>query len=256
MRKGERHLRTTAAGQRESVQLMEEACSLRASAPEGPGRERSFDAATHSWILVPESTGTPWITDGVENDRAPEPASMSSSRAGADVAMHPEATHPSGVGEATGLVESILGPASRLSPDEALAAPAPASSPVLPSSPDPAKEPFGGSAEVLGQVSEMLLAMSDVVTANAGRSPSPISDAPAKPVLVARDDDALAKPLLWERPHLALVAVLIASHAAALLIGVAIGRSYTSPPAVENASQFNRRFSSGPSGMHARLCMP
>jgi len=52
-----------------------------------------------------------------------------------------------------------------------------------------------------------------------------------------------------------VVVVLLASHAAALLLGLAIGRGRAGvapSPAAEYMLQ--RRFSSGPYGMHARLC--
>ena len=59
---------------------------------------------------------------------------------------------------------------------------------------------------------------------------------------------------------MALVAVLIASHAAAFLLGLAIGRSERGGgigSAATAASDYmlQRRFSSGPFGVHARLCM-
>lgn len=66
----------------------------------------------------------------------------------------------------------------------------------------------------------------------------------------------------WSRP-LAIAAVLLASHAAALMVGIAIGRqlqlcsSAHSSAAAASAQDvyLTRRFSSGASGQHARLCM-
>ena len=73
--------------------------------------------------------------------------------------------------------------------------------------------------------------------------------------------DELLDPLVcwgqnWARP-LALVAVLLASHAACLLLGVAIGKAQSKVEASSAAGDvyLARRFSSGGSGTHARLCM-
>ena len=65
----------------------------------------------------------------------------------------------------------------------------------------------------------------------------------------------------WGRP-LALVTAMLASHAAMLLLGIAIGRRIASvtdaSPAgfnvTSSACGLSRRFSSGPGGMHSRLC--
>ena len=68
--------------------------------------------------------------------------------------------------------------------------------------------------------------------------------------------DTLA-PLL-SRP-LPLVAVLLASHAAAVLLGVVIGRAvpaHVNAALVESNICLARRFSSGPYGTHARLAYP
>ncbi|KAL1514976.1 hypothetical protein AB1Y20_004051 [Prymnesium parvum] len=77
------------------------------------------------------------------------------------------------------------------------------------------------------------------------------------------DDDGLPlpRPLTWARylasQPLAFVAVLLASHAAAFLLGLAMGRG---GPGVERRVpadyMLQRRFSSGPYGYHARLCLP
>jgi len=56
---------------------------------------------------------------------------------------------------------------------------------------------------------------------------------------------------LWSRP-LAVVVVLVATHAATLLLGVVLGRS-THSTAAEGTECLARRFSSGPYGSHARL---
>lgn len=75
--------------------------------------------------------------------------------------------------------------------------------------------------------------------------------------------DELLDPLVcwgqaWARP-LALVAVILASHAACLLLGVAIGkataRSDAGGHAAVNDTYLTRRFSSGATGAHARLCV-
>jgi len=55
---------------------------------------------------------------------------------------------------------------------------------------------------------------------------------------------------LWSRP-LAIVAVLVATHAATLLLGVVLGRQHAAEPKTEEC--LARRFSSGPYGNHARL---
>lgn len=59
----------------------------------------------------------------------------------------------------------------------------------------------------------------------------------------------------WGRP-LALVAVLLASHAAVLLLGVAIGRQQQAYAGHSAEPMLIRRFSSGPQGTHARLAWP
>ena len=70
------------------------------------------------------------------------------------------------------------------------------------------------------------------------------------------DDDALdalaAFGRAWAKP-IAIVAVLIASHAVVLMIGVHLGKQMTPQP--RNDVYLTRRFSSGASGAHARLCM-
>ena len=72
------------------------------------------------------------------------------------------------------------------------------------------------------------------------------------------DDVDWANPnSLWGKP-LAMVAVLIASHAAVLLFGVVIGRRLSEAASVcpsGTCSNLTRRFSSGATGMHARLCL-
>lgn len=77
------------------------------------------------------------------------------------------------------------------------------------------------------------------------------------------DDDGtpLPRPLTWARyistQPLALVAVLLASHAAAFLLGLAIGRgSQGMDRRAATDCALQRRFSSGPYGYHARLCVP
>jgi len=66
----------------------------------------------------------------------------------------------------------------------------------------------------------------------------------------------------WGKP-LALVAALLASHAAVLIIGIALGRRMTSlsdataqmgTNASNTCGTFARRFSSGPQSMYTRLC--
>jgi hypothetical protein len=60
----------------------------------------------------------------------------------------------------------------------------------------------------------------------------------------------------WGRP-LAIVAVLLASHAAVLLLGVAIGRQQHATASTQSTEpMLIRRFSSGPTGVHARLAWP
>jgi len=83
----------------------------------------------------------------------------------------------------------------------------------------------------------------------------------------AADDDAMELAVWWQgspaislcpwgRP-LALVAVLLASHAAVLLLGVVIGRQQQAASADRGGdAMLIRRFSSGPQGIHARLAWP
>jgi len=75
--------------------------------------------------------------------------------------------------------------------------------------------------------------------------------------------DDLFEPLVcwgqtWARP-LAIVAVLVASHAACILLGVALGKAAQSKEvscaAAAEGAYLTRRFSSGAGGTHARLCM-
>ena len=74
--------------------------------------------------------------------------------------------------------------------------------------------------------------------------------------------DELLDPLVcwsqaWARP-LALVAVLLASHAACVLLGVALGKAQSkcsADAAPESSAYLTRRFSSGAAGTHARLCV-
>lgn len=75
------------------------------------------------------------------------------------------------------------------------------------------------------------------------------------------DGMILSRPLTWARyisaQPLALVAVLIASHAAALFLGLAIGRGTPGQERrIPTEYILTRRFSSGPYGYHARLCIP
>lgn len=58
----------------------------------------------------------------------------------------------------------------------------------------------------------------------------------------------------WSRP-LALVAILLASHAAAFFLGLAIGRRTEGAAVPFVDSILVRRYSSGPAGMYSRLCM-
>mmetsp|Transcript_27315 Transcript_27315/g.45552 ORF Transcript_27315/g.45552 Transcript_27315/m.45552 type:complete len:223 (-) Transcript_27315:392-1060(-) len=84
----------------------------------------------------------------------------------------------------------------------------------------------------------------------------PLGDIPIKHAV----EELLKEPpkrSFWGRP-LATIAVLIASHAVALVIGMVIGRhTHTSPvPAAnEGGEMLARRFSSGATGYHARLCL-
>lgn len=69
----------------------------------------------------------------------------------------------------------------------------------------------------------------------------------------AKQEDFPASALwspLWSRP-LAIVAVLVATHAATLMLGVVLGRQTAIEPKAEEC--LARRFSSGPYGNHARL---
>lgn len=59
-------------------------------------------------------------------------------------------------------------------------------------------------------------------------------------------------PICWSRP-LAVVAVLLASHAAAMFFGVYIGGKLQAATAANDSLMLMRRFSSGPCGTHARL---
>uniref|UniRef100_A0A6U7GJ49 Uncharacterized protein n=1 Tax=Haptolina brevifila TaxID=156173 RepID=A0A6U7GJ49_9EUKA len=85
--------------------------------------------------------------------------------------------------------------------------------------------------------------------------------APQKEPSLNKGDEATEEPLplvafwpvashLWSRP-LAMVAVLVATHAAAFLLGVVLGRHQAAEPKTEEC--LTRRFSSGPYGNHARL---
>ena len=73
------------------------------------------------------------------------------------------------------------------------------------------------------------------------------------------DDDGILLDLgVWGRP-LTIAAVLLVSHAAAVLIGVALGqRQSSSPsgsaPSVDTAQLSRSRYSSNASGVHARFC--
>lgn len=69
-------------------------------------------------------------------------------------------------------------------------------------------------------------------------------------------DPLLCSLQTWARP-LALVAVLVASHAACILLGVALGKAQSKEASLtmDSAPQLARRFSSGASGTHARLCV-
>ena len=75
--------------------------------------------------------------------------------------------------------------------------------------------------------------------------------------------DELLDPLIcwghaWARPF-AVVAILVASHAACLLIGCAIGKAQSriesaTASAAADGAYLARRFSSGACGAHARIC--
>ena len=81
---------------------------------------------------------------------------------------------------------------------------------------------------------------------------------PACPQCLQDDATKLAKTCTWGQyfstQPVALLAVLIASHAAAFLLGLAIGRGRGMIQNSASECMLQRRFSSGPYGMHARLC--
>ena len=60
---------------------------------------------------------------------------------------------------------------------------------------------------------------------------------------------------IWSRPF-ALIAILLASHSAVLLLGVMVGRHQTAAAGYAAEATLVRRFSSGPYGTHARLLWP
>jgi hypothetical protein len=71
------------------------------------------------------------------------------------------------------------------------------------------------------------------------------------------DFEIFTQSAFWRRP-LTIAAVLIASHVAALVVGVAVGKHlqlcHTSAAAEADGVYLTRRFSSGAAGQHARLC--
>lgn len=239
-----------------------------APAPPSPSGTASFSAETHSWILVedaptPPEGLTPAASHETVGDAARREPTASSCSDTADAAegdedeAHTPSTPPA---EEDELI-------SALAVSEVLAStwplPLTTSSGMMVKAAGAACDASDAAAgEAEGQLA-----------ASCGADRAPVSfdlgpldldpvfcSAPAKQLLL--DGGALekARQQLFRRP-LVMMAVLIASHAAALLIGVYIGQQLSAPPAPEestatfgNGTYLARRFSSGPTGMHARLC--
>lgn len=240
----------------------------------------TFSPEAHSWILVPEAAeampgllGFAAVHEGAAAtaaaaERLPTPPPMAAS-----VPASPTMMRETGDIVATLAVSEILSaesqwplPLSLTSPlqpqpltcsDASYDEPSPPSHPV---SADSAR----AEARKLGA-----LAFPPIAADAAPAKGSCAADAPPAAAEEESDSesdtdllDDILEPLVpclqaWVRP-LALVAVLVASHAACLLIGVALGKAQSSQSSCAAAAEgayLTRRFSSGPSGTHARLCM-
>jgi len=121
----------------------------------------------------------------------------------------------------------------------------------------------GGSDRIVSSPTELVRSGSGSSEEQWVRAPS-YGECAHEPGCTPLDDDARnahCKSPAWARyigaQPLAIVAVLIASHAAAFLLGLAVGRG---GPSTERRSapdcMLARRFSSGPYGYHARMCLP
>lgn len=204
----------------------------------------SFDAEAHDWILV-------------EEDSIPPPSL-------ADKANQHNSTN---LGDAD--TQHLGAPPNRELPRSALAASAYALSNALTAI--MLGRNYAADAVLDGAGGDLLPPLS--LPTPLSDEPPPLSDecsCPSEmPAALSEfvDDDAVDidkwdPRSAWGKP-LAVVAVLIASHAAVLLLGVVIGRRLADSATSVSSSASSqtptcslpRRFSSGATGMHSRLCL-
>jgi len=182
----------------------------------------SWDAAAHSWILIPDHEDPQGVAagdrEGGAEEETSDPAPLHSSLTGQNA-------------DRSGITDQDT----------------------------EANVPYDPSIDASSS-----LACSELLTADWGEDGLPalvhwLSSEPSSPKLQlnsVHDDAQFYNSSGWGRP-LAVVAVLLASHAAALLLGIMIGRHHTSSSEsiLVHGATLARRFSSGPFGTHARLCM-
>ena len=244
----------------------------------------SFSPEAHSWIMVPEHMdATPPTPTHEGNEPLPALAGTEDGvvAATADEALDPSAAPPTTAStpaspnmlRETGDIVAALAVSEILSAESAWPLPLSQTSPPLPSLCDasygePPLTPFARDAREARRLGALAFPpaagkedggkLQDGF--NACVMDADEGDTESEPDAI----DELLDPLVcwgqaWARP-LALVAVLFASHAACLLIGVALGKAQSkeasAASAPETSSAFlTRRFSSGAGGTHARLCV-